>query len=520
MRVAIIDDEKKLLDNMCAAIKWRDLNLELAGTATDGISGLEMIRAQKPDIILTDIRMPGMSGLDMIAAAKEYVPEAVFIIMSGYSEFSYCSRAIGLGVLDYLEKPISMKTITHCLLNAGNICSIRRRNSGLQADNLQLKRQSMAHVLEQYLTGGNYRDLIRSCDLTGEWEYFMAARDVAVAALQFSGDSEDTGQSVNELKALLQEWKPNIGVISCNLNKTDLLVLFSLSNDWDEEGLQAVLTQGLGEIPAEGCIAGLSRVHHTMKDLRAAVDEARTALVYALYRDSGEPVRIDQVEYNDWILTNVSGNDNTVELNIRTQNYAAALTQIRQHLEHIGSMYISPDRFRHECLRAVDMVLRLGMEVNFDYVTRTGRFPLVESESLKTQTEMISWVNSYLEEYFRQLTALTSKHNAVRQAVDYMQRHYMEDITLEGLAEHVQMNPTYLSILFKNEMGTTYVRYLRELRINKAVILLQQGYRAKEVCDMVGYRDYHNFSSWFKKLTGRLPQDFKAPRSADATGKA
>ena len=161
------------------------------------------------------------------------------------------------------------------------------------------------------------------------------------------------------------------------------------------------------------------------------------------------------------------------------------------------------------------MVLRLGLEIGFDYVSLTRRIPLAELEPLDTQAEMIGWVARYLEEYFRSLSELPAKHSLIRRAVDYMQRHYMEDITLDSLAEFLQMNPTYLSILFKNEMGTTYVRYLRELRINKAVALLQQGHRAKDVCDMVGYRDYHYFSSWFKKLTGRLPQDFKAPRSAN-----
>ena len=515
MRVVIIDDEKSLLENMCGAIHWNDLNLELAGTATDGLSGLALIREQRPDIILTDIRMPGLSGLDMIAEAREIVPDAVFVVMSGYSEFSYASRAIGLGVLDYLEKPISMKTITHCLLNAGNTCSIRKRNNGLLADNLQLKKQSMAHALEQFLTGGNYQDLIRSCGLIGEWEYFMAARDVAVAAFQSSEEAEASSRCVEAVKAFLQEWNPNIGAMSCSLNKTELLVVFSLFDGMGEETLPDALRRSWGETRPEGVAMGISRMHHTMHDLRSAADEARTALVYARYRDSGEPVRIDQVEYNDWILTGTS-DDNTVELNVRTENYDAALAQIREHLEHIGSLYISPERFRHECLRAVDMVLRLGLEVGFDYVAITSRIPLAELEPLDTRTDMIEWVVRYLTEYFRSLSELPAKHTIIRRVVDYMQRNYMEDITLDSLAEYVQMNPTYLSILFKNEMGTTYVRYLRELRINKAVALLQQGHRAKDVCDMVGYRDYHYFSNWFKKLTGRLPQDFKTPRGTNS----
>ena len=458
MRVVIVDDEKNLLDNMCGAIRWGELNLELAGTATDGLSGLELIREKRPDIVLTDIRMPGMSGLDMIAAAREAVPDAVFIVMSGYSEFSYCSRALGLGVLDYLEKPISMKTITHCLLNAGNTCSIRRRNNGLLADNLRLKQQSLAHVLEQYLAGGNDQELVQSYGLTGEWEYLMAAQDVAVVAIQTTEESEAPVRYPEETKNCLQDWKPYIGIITCRQKKTDLLVVFSLYNDLDEEGLKGVLDQIGGGQSLAGIAIGLSRVHHTMHDLRAAADEARAALVYARYRDSGEPVRIDQVEYNDWLLDDNGSDDNTVELNIRTENYPAALAQIHRHLEYIGSLYISPERFRHECLRAVDMVLRLGLEVNFDYVAITRRIPVVEIEPFETQPEMIDWVVRYLEEYFRQLADQPTKHGAVRRAVDYMQRHYMEDITLEGLAEHVQMSPTYLSILFKNEMDTTYVR--------------------------------------------------------------
>lgn len=102
-RVVLIDDEALVLKGMSMVLE-KDENIQLVGTASTGPEGFDLIYKEKPDIVFTDIRMPGMTGLEMIEKAQERFPEIVYIIFSGFNEFKYVQKAIGLGVLDYLEK--------------------------------------------------------------------------------------------------------------------------------------------------------------------------------------------------------------------------------------------------------------------------------------------------------------------------------------------------------------------------------------------------------------------------------
>jgi two-component system response regulator YesN len=106
MNVVIIDDEEPIRKLLKRLIPWDKLGFELAGEAADGIEGLDMCLRLKPDIILTDIRMPGLSGLELMEKLAESLPKAKVIIISGYEDFSYAQRAIKSSVFDYILKPV------------------------------------------------------------------------------------------------------------------------------------------------------------------------------------------------------------------------------------------------------------------------------------------------------------------------------------------------------------------------------------------------------------------------------
>ena len=112
MRKAVIfDDEYIVLQGLQAMIDWQKYGVEIVGTAGDGAAALAIVRERRPDIILTDIRMPGMDGLELIERVMQEAPDTYTIVFSGFNEFEYVKRAIGLGVADYLEKPITIQTI-------------------------------------------------------------------------------------------------------------------------------------------------------------------------------------------------------------------------------------------------------------------------------------------------------------------------------------------------------------------------------------------------------------------------
>lgn len=115
IKAVLFDDEYIVLEALGALVDWRGLGIELAGTAGDGLSALAMFRSVRPEIVLTDIRMPGKDGLQLVEEIMEEAPDTCCIVFSGFNEFEYVKRAIGLGVADYVEKPITEQSIERAL---------------------------------------------------------------------------------------------------------------------------------------------------------------------------------------------------------------------------------------------------------------------------------------------------------------------------------------------------------------------------------------------------------------------
>ena len=117
LRVVIADDEPKVNLLLQKIVNWEALGFEIVGTAQDGIHALELIRKEKPDLVMTDIRMPGCDGMELIRQAKEVKPDILFIVVSGYRQFEYARTALKYGVEDYLLKPVKADELTRLLKN-------------------------------------------------------------------------------------------------------------------------------------------------------------------------------------------------------------------------------------------------------------------------------------------------------------------------------------------------------------------------------------------------------------------
>ena len=117
LSVVLVDDEQIILNGLQRVIDWKNYGCEVVGTAADGMSGLGLVRNLKPDILLTDIRMPNMDGIAMIAALKSEFPRMQVSILTAYRDFEYARRAIGLGVARYLLKPSKMDELEEAIIH-------------------------------------------------------------------------------------------------------------------------------------------------------------------------------------------------------------------------------------------------------------------------------------------------------------------------------------------------------------------------------------------------------------------
>lgn len=127
IKAVLIDDEYIVVEGLKAIVNWSEFGIEVVGSASDGVSGLELIEKEKPDIVFTDITMPRMNGLALIEKAKKVIPSGVFIIFSGYNEFEYARKAISLGVIDYLDKPVTIDKVEETLKEAIKIINKKKK---------------------------------------------------------------------------------------------------------------------------------------------------------------------------------------------------------------------------------------------------------------------------------------------------------------------------------------------------------------------------------------------------------
>ena len=152
-RLVVIDDEYIVVQGIKALISRLKLDYEVVGAAYDGIQGLEVIRSEKPDVVITDIRIPGLDGLSVIEAAKEECPDTYFIVISGYSEFVYAQRALTLGVKDYIDKPVTADKLKNALEVVDKIIAgetLDRRDIELLIEKIVVNEDGMPEITLKY----------------------------------------------------------------------------------------------------------------------------------------------------------------------------------------------------------------------------------------------------------------------------------------------------------------------------------------------------------------------------------
>lgn len=346
-KLIVIDDEYIVVEGIQAMLARMKLGYEVAGAASDGLAGLSLIDQIQPDLVITDIRMPGMDGLSLIETASKSHPETMFVIISGYSEFEYARRALSMGVKGYIDKPISMQKL---------------------------------------------RDVIEAI------EESLAADD----------------------------------------RRTDEKLKFRETHARMEEGLGACMKSIADADAAEfyrcatALFAQIQAVSETDADFRRSLYKALCVLSDITAEGNPNVHRETLVSYQETLRLDTS----------------AALHDY--YFEIAGRI--------EKCLEA---------------------------------------------------GATGSRHEAVLAALAYINNNFGRDIGLNEVAESVHLNPAYLSALFKEEVGTSFIKYLTELRLRYAKKFLSDGRKVKEVSTMVGYNNYRYFCDIFKKNVGTTPYEYK-----------
>ncbi|MBT2759307.1 response regulator [Mesobacillus foraminis] len=489
LKVAIFDDEFIVTEGLKKMVDWTKHGMELVGTAKDGNSALALFRSHRPDIIFTDIRMPGIDGLQVVGAVLSEAPETKCIVFSGFNEFEYVKKAIKLGVIDYLEKPITIQMIEDTLHKI-----ILRYKAEKEVLDLRTRWNESRHELIEKTT---LDLLLEKNGAESKWKECFGETEansvMGITVVAYSGDRYPIKE--NASYRMVPVWD----------GTTKILVFFHF-----EGKLELFSEQLVTWIETEKVTIGTGNTHQAIKDISKSYREAMHALRYGRFLESEGWTRFEEVGKNNKIPEDLSAQEEAVLYHMRIGNKDGLLKQLNLYTQWLDSQKLNPDMIESELLKLV----YLGMEVvkeTGEEIKQTGYYPQKEIRQLHTKEELEMWLMNQMQMMIDLIISSkkSNKHKAVEKAKKFIEKNYHHDLTLQEVAEHVGMNPNYFSLLFKEEMGVTYIKYLTKYRMEQAKKMLTDGRKISEVSEKVGYLTYRHFSELFKKYTGMTPRQYK-----------
>ena len=497
LKVVIVEDNPTTVLSLVKTIDWDVMKCEVAGTAGDGESGGVMIRQLKPDIVLTDIRMPVKSGLDMIADVREDVPDCRFVIITGYDEFQYASQAIKLGVFDYLLKPIDNEEVMRTVRRAAAVTRRQMENDVAleQAENLKMRAQLLTLLTNDSQRGQGVHELLAGAGLQFHTYYIMA--------LQQTEERYFSQAVLNRVEAVLARRRMR----TVTLLLYDLAVIFVPRGDdgkgWHEEATE--LAYDLFDELVNPVRIGVSGLGQSSHAIRQAYLQARRALWEAalrkgnracvFYEDQGDgPVGQEHIADTQRQI------DELIARAELTDGFAAEAA--RALAEQSGRQYSN--------LRAMMFLYTTGLHRRFGLSADEELDAVMSGIWFVSTEEDVRLCLKELNEAFLRRMDMPKQSLLTRNALQYINLHAIEGIQLNDVADKLCVSANYLSALIRKETGVTFHEHMLEARMNVArSMLADPRILVEEVARAVGYGNYISFYNAFKRIEHMTPTEYR-----------
>lgn len=519
-RILIVDDEKKHrsgLIKLLYTIYPEDMLLE----AESGDQALEIMRLLECDIVITDIRMQGMDGLELLRKIKDEYTNTSVIILSGYGEFSYAKDAIKYGVSEYLLKPIDVGEVKKCLDKVrGEITDRRTRNENQESMKTQLQETEiiyMEYLMFQFLRNGDFEKKQRVREIFPmEQPGYIFLCDIK------TGEESGKGAlDVQEFRLALKEYIRHASSYSFQTDVRNLYVVLVLGPEkggktWFDN-MRRALQKSLPDCRFAFYISGWHK--NMYEEGPKAYEEANLIWNYRFYELG------DYCDYDLWKerlegeLSGISDSVGRITEHVKQNDIIAAFQYIKEYVD-AGAKEQLPDPGKL-CQSVMLLLFQVskGLEpMMSEEMRRRTEEALMKISQSETVSSLLRLVYSFLVEIGKNVNFQKEIKgvDVLNHCRDYLEQHYMEEITLDLMAEKYYFNASYFSTIFKNYFGKSFSNYLIELRMHKAKGLLASAdYKIKEVANKVGYRDANYFIRAFKKFYGYTPEEYRKLKAQD-----
>lgn len=499
----IIDDEPLVRAGMKQLIEWENYNLEICAEGIDGVDGLEKILHFMPDLILVDVKMPGMNGIEVIREARKAKFEGKFIILTGYSDFEFAKSAVSLGVRAYLLKPIDEDELLENVIEVlAELDAKKNLDDYYSLSELKARQE----VLQNLLMNTKSKDVLRREIKLYGMDYNYHCFSVAILSNREAFARNDL--SINQdMKEIILNNLENVDTITLD----DKLVLINKGCTY-QELLQKLVknNERIKGLFGESFFIAIGHNVSYLEDLYFSYECAKLLSEYEfLYKDK-EAVSIDILNSNM-----VCGEGNFT-------NKLCGLIEIGDIDEISLTISDMKEYYKLKLMKESDIkvyvihnIILLHSMLLRKYEQKKNELPnyellIEEIKKAESMEELMEMVSDFCIDITVGIDSSTMD-NVVKKMFAYMEKNYNQDLKLENIAKIFNYNSAYLGKIFKKEMKESFNNILDTIRIDNAKrLLLQSDLKVYQISEQVGYGNIDYFYSKFKKNVGYSPKEFRA----------
>ncbi|MDF2802674.1 MAG: two-component response regulator [Anaerocolumna sp.] len=529
--VILVDDEEEVRQAIINKLDWERIGFQVIGYADNGEDALEIAERLRPDVVMTDIKMPFMDGLTLSSKLKQISKDIKIIVFSGFDDFEYAKEAIKLDVEEYILKPINAAELKgvfeHIKEKLDSEINRKRDIEQLRKYYLEslpiMKEQLLIGLLEGRLSRKRIGELMKSYEMNLDYPYYMAGivrTDNSPKRIKAEEDYIPQAELVTlSLKQIVDEnLTSSLEFISCFYLESIVVIALLRELKQSNEFIHTMdqICKSSYRILEQNTSAGIGLLCSDLMELNKSYQGAKNAIDYRILFDPNQAIYIKDVEtqVNDRVVWD-SRYTESILREIKLGEVEDLVKAIQELIHYIKKSTISFQLYQISLMEMITEIFKLGRAYQLDMDILFGadfnfNNKIYQFDSLEALKQWLMDICLKVRGSIRRKRTDSAKL-LIDKAQEYIGEHYCNsELSVDSLCSYLNVSATYFSTLFKRETSMNFVNYLTKVRMEKALQLLNTtDEKTYNVSTIVGYTEPNYFSYVFKKHYGVSPSNYR-----------
>ena len=511
-KLLIVDDEEIVVNGLKRFVNWEALGYEVVTSCTSVDEAEIILKENKIDVVLTDINMPIKSGFDLLQILCTSFPSVKSIILSGYEDFAYAKKALKFGCFDYLTKPVNFSELTEMFEKLKKVLDSKKNSETTNMDYINIKQ----NILLNNILCGSIKptalENFNNIKLINE-PYFIIRLNINFNINQYNDFVSIQNIIYCNLNEILKRFS-NFYYIVENIKDLSVIVYpkskhLNLSNELFE------LCQNVLDSTFTKVNIGISNIDNNINNISCLYENSGIALLQSINKNEISVLNFNDLKgLKDEFLPLSSDEKQEFTKYLSSLNTDGFIAYSKYLLSKTSANLILGNNELYSL--AIELtVITCNYISNFSF-EKKFEFQIEDftKNLLKNRTK-----NSIIDFSLNTLYSLSNKlndiiascsNNIIDSAILFINQNYWKDISLNSLSDVLYIHPIYLSRLFKEKTGQNYIKYLTDVRIEKAKALLKdRNLKIYSITELVGYESPKYFSKVFKETVGLTPKEYR-----------